>query len=266
MKSSEYLSSSFDDIIFEGRNKAYGAYELRQLTDRHNAFGLFITMGSFATLVLLACLFASPHYTPPLPPVPVDITPSLIDLPEQTHTTHTSPPPATTQPAGTIYNPTDAAPVDITPPTTITDPVTDAPTSDIPVPYVPGPTTTTPVEPVTAPVTHVAPVVNTPVNWAPVMPSFPGGEKALREYLAKHIKMREIDIANGLSGKLLIRFYVDVDGSIKDAKVIKDGVGGYCGEESLRVVNKMPKWNPGMQNNTPVKVYYNLPIVFEVKD
>jgi protein TonB len=77
--------------------------------------------------------------------------------------------------------------------------------------------------------------------------------------------MHPVDIENGVSGKLWIRFFVDIDGSIKEATVIKDTAGGHCAEAALNVISKMPKWNPGMQNNIPVRVYYNIPIVFEVK-
>jgi protein TonB len=98
------------------------------------------------------------------------------------------------------------------------------------------------------------------------MPSFIGGDKALKEYLAKNISMAQSDIERGVSGKVWIRFYVDVDGSVKDVTVIKDNAGGQCAERALKAVRQMPKWNPGMQNNAPVRVYYSLPIVFEVKD
>ena len=108
------------------------------------------------------------------------------------------------------------------------------------------------------------PVKTKPVSWAEVMPSFVGGNEALIKYLKSHISMDSRDVEMGLSGKVLIQFYVDIDGSIKDAKVLKDNVGGRCAERALAVVNNMPKWNPGKQGDKAVRVYHTLPITFQV--
>ena len=112
--------------------------------------------------------------------------------------------------------------------------------------------------------TAETPVKTKPVTWAEVMPSFVGGNEALIKYLKSHISMDTRDIEMGLSGKVLIQFYVDIDGSIKDAKVIKDNVGGRCAERALAVINNMPKWNPGRQGDKPVRVYHTLTITFQV--
>ena len=58
---------------------------------------------------------------------------------------------------------------------------------------------------------------------------------------------------------------MDTDGSIRDPKIVKDPVGGGCGEEAVRVVGKMPKWTPGSQRGKPVKVYYTLPVTFKLQ-
>jgi periplasmic protein TonB len=66
-------------------------------------------------------------------------------------------------------------------------------------------------------------------------------------------------IANKLSGRVIVNFIVDVDGSITDVRVIKD-IGNGTGEEAVRVLNTSPKWSPGIYKEKPVRVRYTLPI------
>jgi len=96
------------------------------------------------------------------------------------------------------------------------------------------------------------------------MPSFPGGEAKLFEYLGKNIKYPQIAKEAGISGIVYINFVVDTQGNITDVKVLR-GIGGGCDEEAVRVVKNMPKWTPGKQRGKPVKVSYNLPIRFSLK-
>lgn len=96
------------------------------------------------------------------------------------------------------------------------------------------------------------------------MPSFPGGEAKLFEYLGKNIKYPQIAKEAGISGIVYVNFVVGTDGNISDVKVLR-GIGGGCDEEAIRVVKNMPQWTPGKQRGKPVKVSYNLPIRFSLK-
>lgn len=93
------------------------------------------------------------------------------------------------------------------------------------------------------------------------MPEFPGGDGALREYIAATVKYPEIAKKKGIRGKVYISFVVDVDGSVIDVNVAR-GVDPSLDKESLRVVNLLPKWKPGKQKGKPVKVQYTVPINF----
>lgn len=95
-------------------------------------------------------------------------------------------------------------------------------------------------------------------------PEFPGGMEALMKYLSENIKYPEQAKKENIQGKVYMRFVVERDGSIVDAEILR-GIGGGCDEEALRVVNAMPKWKPGKQKGTPVRVQYNLPIVFKLQ-
>lgn len=97
-----------------------------------------------------------------------------------------------------------------------------------------------------------------------VMPSFPGGQYALTNFLSKNIRYPIIAHENALEGKVIVKFYVDTDGSIKNPIVLKDNVGGGCAEEAIRVIGLMPKWNPGTQRNKPVRVFFVIPITFKL--
>ncbi|NND94856.1 MAG: energy transducer TonB [Flavobacteriales bacterium] len=93
------------------------------------------------------------------------------------------------------------------------------------------------------------------------MPSFPGGEKAMFEYLGKNTKYPTLAKESGIQGMVVLTFVVEKNGEITDVKVLR-GIGGGCDEEAIRVVKNMPKWSPGKQRGKPVKVQYNLPYRF----
>lgn len=93
------------------------------------------------------------------------------------------------------------------------------------------------------------------------MPEFPGGEMALRTYIANAIKYPVIAQENGIQGKVYVTFVVGKDGSVGDAKIAR-GVDPSIDKEALRVVNSLPKWKPGKQRGKPVNVSYTVPINF----
>jgi protein TonB len=96
------------------------------------------------------------------------------------------------------------------------------------------------------------------------MPSFPGGEGKLFEYLGKNIKYPQMATDAGISGVVYVTFVVDKEGKIRDVKVLR-GIGGGCDEEAVRVVKSMPSWKPGKQRGKAVTVQYNLPIRFTLR-
>lgn len=93
------------------------------------------------------------------------------------------------------------------------------------------------------------------------MPMFPGGQKALMEYLAANVRYPEETCAQG---RVVVTFVVEKDGSITDAKVVRS-VHPALNKEALRVVNVMPKWIPGSQNGVRVRVRYTIPVSFRIK-
>jgi len=95
------------------------------------------------------------------------------------------------------------------------------------------------------------------------MPEFPGGYGAMQKFLADNIIYPRKAKEAGISGPVYIKFIVFEDGSINNAG-IERGIGGGCDQEALRVVNIMPKWNPGLQRTKPVKVQMIMHVNFKL--
>ena len=95
------------------------------------------------------------------------------------------------------------------------------------------------------------------------MPSYPGGEKALLEYVAKNIKYPQIARETGIQGRVFVGFVVEPDGSVSNVKILR-GIGGGCDEEAMRVIKSLAKWKPGKQRGKAVRVSYQLPVVFKL--
>lgn len=93
------------------------------------------------------------------------------------------------------------------------------------------------------------------------MPSYPGGESAMIDYLKRNLKYPEEAKKKGVQGRVTLRFVVNDDGKIGDVTVIR-GLAPDCDTEAVRVVSSMPNWVPGKQNGVAVPVYFTLPIVF----
>lgn len=96
------------------------------------------------------------------------------------------------------------------------------------------------------------------------MPSFPGGQSALMSYLANNIKYPVVAQENGVQGRVVVSFVVERDGSITDVQVVRS-VDPSLDREAQRVVKSMPKWIPGKQNGQAVRVKYNVPVSFRLQ-
>ena len=96
------------------------------------------------------------------------------------------------------------------------------------------------------------------------MPSFPGGDAELLKYIATNIKYPKESQDNGEQGRVICSFIVGRDGSVNNPEVLR-GVTPLLNEEAVRVINTMPRWNPGMQRGKAVAVKYTVPITFRLK-
>jgi TonB family protein len=95
------------------------------------------------------------------------------------------------------------------------------------------------------------------------MPSFPGGEQELLNFLSHNTHYPKDALENGITGRVYISFTIDEDGNVTKTKILK----GFkeLNDEALRVVGSMPKWKSGSYLNKKIKVQYNVPINFNMK-
>lgn len=272
----DYRKLSMDEIVFEKRNKDYGAFELRKLVDRHKLTGLLIAV-AFFTFVVLASQFKLFSFIsklteekevniemtdvdlPPPPPPPVDAPPPPPPPPPPVRPTikfvemiakkdeEVQEQEITKQEEIKVAVSTETQKGDETAKQIVEEPkVTGTGTA------VKAPEPEAPKEPEI-------------FDRAEVMPGFPGGPAALMKYLGNNIRYPSLARENSLEGKVIVKFYIDTDGTVRDPQVLKDGVGGGCGDEAVRVIKSMPKWSPGSQRGKNVKVYYTLPVTFKLQ-
>lgn len=96
-------------------------------------------------------------------------------------------------------------------------------------------------------------------------PEFPGGMGELMKYLQRNIKYPAICQKQGIQGRVIVQFVINSDGSIVDAQVIKS-VNPHLDKEALRIITKMPKWQPGIRRDKPVRVRFTLPVTFRLSN
>jgi protein TonB len=267
------LTGSLDDIVFEGRNQAYGAFQLRRTYQRHLGSALSITVVSCSLLLLLpqAIRYFLPEEIVCSLPSPKEVTlqPGNYRLPLDKPLlppAATAPPAVTVKPHSEILThvvrdeqvrtplSTAALPQDIGAIGPVSTGVENSTGATGGTGLATG-TGTDSARPAAAPKPKVLIV-------AEVMPDFVGGRAALQRYLQKHLRFPAAALAAQVSGKVFVSFVVQTDGSVGDVTVLK-GLGYGTEEAAARVVREMPAWTPGLQNHHPVPVRFTLPITFQ---
>lgn len=116
-----------------------------------------------------------------------------------------------------------------------------------------------------APCTYEVPIYNKKGKQiGTTMKNNPGGPDGLFQFLSDNIRYPVVAEANGIQGRVICTFVVERDGSITDVKVVKS-IDPLLDEEAVRVLSKMPKWKPGMEKETPVRVKYTVPVTFKLQ-
>jgi len=100
---------------------------------------------------------------------------------------------------------------------------------------------------------------------AEIMPEFPGGFQALYKYLSSELNYPRLAKDLGIQGSVFIGFVIEKDGSVSNVHILR-GIGGGCDEEAVRVVSKMPRWNPGQMGTRAVRVSFSLPVRFKLEN
>ncbi|GAB2558348.1 energy transducer TonB [Spirosoma aerophilum] len=270
---SDKVALTYDDIIFQSRNRAYGAFDLRQryrpTLGRALGLGVGLFLGTLAAPTLYARFW--PHETVNTNQSMKEVT--LTKLAEPPVEKPIVIPPEKTAPAvNTVRNlplvvmPEDEVVEETLPPTTdqlqdaTSGPQTAEGTGDVDVIAAPEASAPTIAEKAV----EAEPKTEAPFLAVEQQPEYPGGMEALRNFLGKNLNYPRQAASAGVAGRVYVSFVVNTDGSLTDLQVVK-GIGFGCDEEAVRVMRKMPNWRPGKQAGRAVRVKYNLPISFTLE-
>ncbi len=267
-KNIDINSKEWCEIVFEGKNKEYGAYVLRKLSDRRHTKALVIVSILFVTAILLPGVIKT--VLPEKKQRMVEVT-SLADLkveqnrPKEEQPVITAPPPPSLKSSIKFTPPVIKPDEEVKEEEEIKTQETLSETKvAISIADVKGTDETHGIDVAELDANKEItqePEENQVFYIVEQMPEFPGGEEALRKFIAKEIQYPVVAQENGIQGRVYVSFVVDVDGSITQAKITR-GVDPALDREALRVVNSLPRWNPGKQRGKPVKVSYTVPINF----
>jgi protein TonB len=261
----EVDASRWEDIVFEHRNKAYGAYYIRNIYSRH------VVLATLIASLIVALILAFPRiaeffknntevesvglkqvkYTDLAPPPPIDKNtppPPKLDIPPPVKTIIKFLPPKVTdkqieeeEKMPTIEeikeNDTGAETTEGTGEVIFEEPVEEVMKEE-----------------------SDEDVIFTVVEQ---QAEFDGGFEALAKFIGKNMKYPAQARRMGIEGSVFVSFVVDKEGNISDPQVIK-GISADCDKEAIRVVKAMPPWKPGKQNGKPVKSRFVLPIKFRL--
>jgi protein TonB len=263
MTSHEILKAHFLDILFENRNKNYGAYPLRRFYNNRLGFALAISISS----VLFICLLIGmPNRQITIPDItndgfieitPVDFTPPLEkqsmpssqrkQIATQQHTTIDIVP-DNMNPVITIL---ELSRLDNVPIAAVTQPG-DLSANQIPLITNSGNDKTSELA--------IAPEE---IKFDPVekQPEFPGGHQAWIAFLNKHLRAPD-ELNAGERKTTLVRFLVSEDGSITSFEILQSA-GSAFDNEVIRVLKKMPKWKPAIQNGHGTAIMFIQPVTFQ---
>ena len=250
---------TFDDIVFENRNKEYGAYQLRKKYNRVVLISTLIGCFALGLAVIIPYINASRNASRKMRDAKEVIAEMSNDIQDNAAPPPPPPPPPPAAEQQTVVK--YVAPV-------VVDTIKVEEQSQLMISDEQVATTVNKevVEVVEQKQEEVEPEQKEEEVFVVVeeMPEFPGGVVALRQYLANAVKYPVIAQENGIQGKVYVNFVVEKDGSVTKAKIAR-GVDPSLDAEALRVVSTLPKWKPGKQRGAPVRVSYTVPISFKLE-
>ncbi|MBE7172223.1 MAG: TonB family protein [Williamsia sp.] len=275
MEANKILSADILDIVFEGRNKDYGAYNLRKTYNRR----LFTALGTMIGILLLLFLFyfvagkinstdkqqmevqdvqleqiqqEEKKPEPPPPPPPPKPEPPKVEIAK-----FTPPKIVKDEEVKEDEKPPEVEKLEETKIGTINQegikdegivapPVSDAGKGVIEAPK------------------KVEEDENTVFTKVEIESQYPGGPSAWARYLNKTFHYPEEAQANEIQGTVVVQFIVDKEGNVSDVEVVSGPSGGGLREEAIRVIKKSGKWEPAIQNGRKVKSYKKQPVIFRL--
>ena len=274
MDNAQIAKASLNDIVFEGRNKAYGAYVLRRLYQRHVTRALIIATAVFALLVFFPLIAQFLKDKMPKEPKKNLQENVLMDAPPLDET---RPPPPPPPPEAPPPPPPKLTTIKFTPPVVKKDEevkkeevpdqeeLKDKTVSTV---TVKGNTDAPDLSELSGNGDKVVEEVveNKVYTYVEQMPQLPGGggNGAIVAAIQKATKYPPLALRNQVEGRIFVSFTVNAQGDVSDVKVVK-GLGSGLDEETVRAVKTLPKFIPGKQNGRAVSVSFTVPITFKIQ-
>jgi periplasmic protein TonB len=277
MKENYLFDMSFNNVVFSGRNTAYGAYELRRNYNKH------VLVAALLAITIFTCGLGWPllrsnagPLTEKIPAVPdegykiIKYEPVLPQPPKQEPIQEQKTPPVEAKVKTVAFTEPKVVPNEHQ------GPEKNIPTIDQLKGALIGSTdqegeialNPNPISLETgnagAGISIGNEDANTVHDYVADMPYFEGGEAGLMRYIGKKIRYPRQAVLEQVEGVVVVSFVVNRLGKVTDATILK-GLGYGTDEEALRVINSLPAWTPGRQNGKPVAVRYTLPIRFNMQ-
>jgi protein TonB len=259
-------SQAWCDLIFAGKNRYYGAYEIRRKSSGRHLNALLIVVAAIVAVLFAVKVYGKINASGDASSAGMEtpVTMSVIDLsiPKPENRVVMEPPQEAVKLKAAIryteYR-VDNTATDDDEPVTMDD--LNASTDIIFTDNIAGSADPDAIDPHSVPPKSIVPeIFREPAirDFAEIMPHYP---EDLTRYLAENLRYPVADMENGTHGRVLIRFVVNVDGSIGNVEVLRSLSPG-CDREAVRVIKSMKKWIPGRQNGVAVAVYFALPVRF----
>ena len=249
---------SFNDIVFELRNKEYGAYKLRKKYNRNVIIGVLVGLIILGTAVITPHLYAKAMESKKAREErQVEMIMENLDQPtEQVAPPPPPPPPAEAQQQNRYVPPVVVD--SVKPEDNVQLMTADQATVEV--------VNEEYIEAVEEVREEVQEEEAEPEPFVVVeeMPMFPGGDVELLKFIAEHTQYPDVAKENNIQGRVIVRFCVTSKGAVNQVSVLK-GVDPELDAEAVRVVNSLPTFKPGKQGGKPVPVWYMVPITFTLK-
>jgi protein TonB len=259
MANENVKAPSFDDIVFEERNKEYGAYKLRKKYNRTVLVALLIGTIIIATAIITPYINAKAlENRAKRAERQVEIKMENLDQPNDVVA---PPPPPPPPPADVVQQQKYVPPVvvdSVKPEDNVQLMTADEAQTEV--------KNTEVVEAVQEVKEEVQEAEKEEIPFVVVeeMPSYPGGDVELLKYIFAHIQYPEVAKENNIQGRVIVRFCVTAKGGVSQVSILK-GVDPELDEEAMRVVRELPAFKPGKQGGKPVPVWYMVPITYTLK-
>ncbi|MDX2194946.1 MAG: energy transducer TonB [Cytophagales bacterium] len=256
------LKDSWVEIVFQGKDKAYGAYTNRKEYVQNINKALILACVLFSFFVALPLIMSKLDFGPKEEIENVSVNLELLPPPPVDPKTPPPPPPPKIEIQKVI------ASVKFLPPKVEEDekvkdedPPTQEELKDVQISSKTQEGEKTEVDVIQETGPAVVETKEEVFLVVEQMPEFPGGTAAMQKFIAQNIKYPKQAASLGIEGRVIVSFVINSEGKISTVEVLK-GIGSGCDEEAIRVIQSMPGWTPGKQNGRPVSVKFTVPIKF----